>query len=149
MLSALTIVVSMKKKLVASLPIVVAGITLGYLFLLSLLFGFLAGKYLAGKSAGERGRLRSVVIPFRRWGLHLHHWLYSLGLIGLSSITGMHFLTPAITYGLLGGLLFQGIYCYNDWYVVLISRRRTVTRDRLRGEAAIDAGTEVIEERSS
>ena len=134
----------MKKKLVASLSIVVAGITLGYLFSLSVLFGFLAGKFVAGKSAGKRGRLGSIVIPFRRWGLHFHHWLYSLGLIGLSSITGMHFLTPAITYGLLGGLVFQGIYCYNDWHVVLISRRRTVTRDRLRGEAAIDAGAEVI-----
>ncbi len=144
MLSAWTIEVPMKKKLVASLSIIVASITLGYLFFLSLLFGFLVGKYVAGKSAGERGRLWSIVIPLRRWGLHLHHWLYSLGLIALSSITGMHFLTPAITYGLLGGLVFQGIYCYHDWHVVLISRRRTAARDSLRGEAAIDAGAEVI-----
>ncbi len=133
----------MKKKLVAILPIIVASITLGYLFFLSWLLGFLASKYVAGKSVGERGKVRSIVIPFRRWGIHLHHWLYSLCLIGLSSTTGIHFLTPAITCGLLGGLVFQGIYCYSDWQIILISRRQTTARDRFRGEVTIDAGTEV------
>jgi hypothetical protein len=98
---------------------------LGYLFLLSWLIGFLASKYMAGKSVGERGKVRSVVIPLRRWGVHLHHWLYSLFLISLSFTTGMHFLTPEITYGLLGGLVFQGIYCYGDWHVILVSRHQT------------------------
>jgi len=120
----------MKKKLAAILSIIVASITLGYLFFLSLLLGFLASKYVAGKSVGERGRLRSIVIPFRRWGIHLHHWLYSLCLISLSSTTGIHFLTPTITCGLLGGSVFQGIYCYSDWHVILIGRRQTTGRDK-------------------
>ncbi len=139
----------MKKKLITILLTIVASIALGYLFLLSWLLGFLVGKYMAGKSAGERGKIISLVIPFRRWKIHLHHWLYALGLIGLSSTTGMHFLTPTVTFGLLGGLVFQGIYCYNDWHVVLIRRRRTATRDHFRGEAAIDAGTAVIKARGS
>ncbi len=112
----------MKKKLVTILLTIAASITLGYLFLLGGLLGFLASKYVAGKSAGERGKVRPIVIPFRRWGIHLHHWLYSLCLIGFSSATGIHFLTPTITYGLLGGLIFQGIYGYSDWHVILISR---------------------------
>ncbi len=112
----------MKKKLVAIFLTIAASIMLGYLFLLGGLLGFLATKYWAGKTVGERGKARSIVIPFRGWGIHLHHWLYSLCLIGFSSATGFHFLTPAITYGLLGGLVFQGIYCYSDWYVILISR---------------------------
>lgn len=99
-------------------------IMLGYLFLLSWLIGFLVSKYIAGKSAGEPGKVRSLVIPFGKRGFHLHHWLYSLCLIGLSLTTGIYILTPATTYGLLGGLFFQGIYCYRDWYVILINRHK-------------------------
>ena len=112
----------MKKKIVTILLTVAAGIMLGYLFLLSWLLGFLACKYMASKSVGERGKIRSIIIPFRRWKIHLHHWLCSVGLIGASFTTDISFLTPAITYGLLGGLVFQGIYCYDDWYRILISR---------------------------
>ncbi len=104
---------------------------LGYLFFLSLLIGFLATKYMAADSVGERGKIRSIVIPFIRWRIHLHHWLYSLWLIGLSSATGIHFLTPTITYGLLGGVAFQGIYSYSDWHIILIKRQQTRARDRL------------------
>ncbi len=114
----------MKKRLFAILSTLVFAIILGYLFFLSWLIGFLASKYMAGKSVGERGKVRSVVIPLRRWGVHLHHWLYSLFLISLSFTTGMHFLTPEITYGLLGGLVFQGIYCYGDWHVILVNRHQ-------------------------
>ncbi len=106
-------------------------IMLGYLFFLSLLVGFLATKYMAAESVGERGKIRSIVIPFIRWRIHLHHWLYSLWLIGLSSATGMYFLTPTITYGLLGGVAFQGIYSYSDWYIILISKHKTRAKDRL------------------
>jgi hypothetical protein len=119
----------MKKKLVTILPTIAATIALGYLFFLSWLLGFLSSKYVAGKSAGERGKVRSIVIPFRRWQVHVHHWLYFLCLIGLSSLTGIHFLTPAITFGLLGGSVFQGIYCYRDWHIILISRHQTASRD--------------------
>src|SRR4030066_1980008 len=114
----------MKKKLVVSLPTIAMSIMLGYLFFLSLLLGVLASKYVAGKSVGERGKAGSIVIPFRRWRVHFHHWLYSLWLIGLSSTTGMYFLTPTITYGLLGGVAFQGIYSYSDWHIILIKRHQ-------------------------
>jgi len=120
-----------EKRLVTILLTIVATIMLGYLFFLSWLSGFLVSKYTAGKSVGEPGKARSLVIPFRKWVIHLHHWLYSLCLIGLSSITGIYILTSTITYGLLGGLIFQGIYCYSDWHVILISRHKTKARERL------------------
>jgi len=113
----------MKKKLVTILLTIAASITFGYLFILSWLLGFLVTKHMAGKSVGERGKVRSIIIPLRGWTIHLHHWLYSLCLITFSSATGIHFLTPTITYGLLGGLVFQGIYCYSDWHIIL--NRRT------------------------
>ncbi len=121
-----------EKRLVAILLTIVATIImLGYLFLLSWLTGFLVSKYTAGKSAGEPGKVRSLVISFRKWGFHLHHWLYSLCMTGLSLTTGIYILTPTITYGLLGGLVFQGIYCYSDWHVILINRHKTGLGERL------------------
>ncbi len=119
----------MKRKLVAILSTIIATIMVGYLFALSWLLGLLVSKYVAGKSVGERGKARSIIIPLRRWGIHLHHWLYSLCLISLSSATGIHFLTPAITCGLLGGVVFQGIYYYSDWHIILVSRHQTTARD--------------------
>ena len=121
----------MKKRLVIILSTIVAGIMLGYLFFLSCLLGFLASKYVAGESVGAGGKVRSIVIPFRRWRIHFHHWLYSLWLIGLSSATGIYFLAPTVTYGLLGGVAFQGVYCYSDWRVILIGRHQTRGRGRL------------------
>ena len=50
-------------------------------------------------------------------------------LVILSSITGIYILTSTITYGLLGGLIFQGIYCYSDWHVILINRHETRARE--------------------
>lgn len=117
----------MKRKLIAIISTVIAGFMFGYLFLLSLLIGFLASKYVAGKSSGKQGKLKSIIIPFRRWRVHLHHWLYSLWLIGFSFLTGMYFLTPVITYGLLGGSAFQGVYCYGDWHIIFISRYKIKT----------------------
>jgi len=118
----------MKKKLVTLLITVTASITLGYLFILSWFLGLLVSRYAAGKSPGERGRFRSVIIPFFRWRVHLHHWLYSLCLMTFSHTIGLHFLSPTITYGLLGGVIFQGIYYYNDWHVIAV--KKTKVRER-------------------
>ena len=139
----------MKKKLVTILLIILATIIYGYLFLVSWFLGFLASRYASGKSVGERGKVGSIVIPFRRWAVHFHHWLYSLCLIGFSTTSGIHFLSPAITYGLLGGLVFQGIYCYSDWHIILIGRHQTTARDRFRGKVTIDAGIEVRKARGN
>ncbi|MFH1382647.1 MAG: hypothetical protein ABIH70_07115 [Chloroflexota bacterium] len=119
----------MKRKLVATLSLIVATIMFGYLFFLSWLLGFLASKYIAGGTAGERGRIRSILIPFRQFSIHIHHWVYSVCLLCFSYLTGTYFLAPAITFGLLGGSAFQGIYCYSDWHVILIGRHRTGTEE--------------------
>ena len=114
----------MKKGIITVLSAIIFLVMLGYLFILSLLLGFLTSKYLAGKSVGEKGKLGSIVIPFINWKIHLHHWLYSLWLMGISFVAGVHFLSPIITYGFLGGSTFQGVYCYGDWHVILIRRNQ-------------------------
>ncbi len=115
----------MKKKATSILLTAVSSLMFSYLFILAWLLGLLASKYAAGKFPGEKGRLSSVIIPFRRWRIHLHHWLYSLFLVGLSSASGLYFLSPAVTFGLLAGTMFQGIYYYDDWRVIVLERRKT------------------------
>ena len=102
---------------------------LGYLFALSLLLGLLTSRFIAGKSTGVKGKIRSIVIPFGKQRVHLHHWLYSLWLIGISFVTGFHFLSPLITYGFLGGSMFQGIYSYGDWHVILVKQKQPTSQD--------------------
>jgi len=114
----------MKKRVLAILSAIALIFMLGCLFALSLLPGLLTSKYIAGKSTGEKGKIRSIIIPLVRRKIHLHHWLYSLWLMGISFITGVHFLSPIITYGFLGGSTFQGIYYYVDWHVILVNQEK-------------------------
>jgi len=101
-----------------------ASLALGPVFVVGWIIGHLAGKFGGGKKAGVPGRVSSIVIPLGRWKLHLHHWLCSLGLISISSAYGVYLLNPHITYGILGGLAFHGIYSYSDWYKIIASRRQ-------------------------
>jgi hypothetical protein len=112
-----------KKKIAAAALTILATLIFSYLFIISIAIGFLASKSIAGKSTGERGKLRSILIPLGKWRIHLHHWLFSLWLISISIVTGMYFIAPGITYGTLGGATFQGIYCYKDWHIILIDKK--------------------------
>jgi len=114
----------MKKRITAVITTLVAALLFGYLFVISLLMGFLASRLVAGKKTGEKGIFNSIVVPFRKWRIHLHHWLYSLWLISISLVMGMYFIAPAITCGALGGVAFQGIYCYKDWHIILVERHK-------------------------
>jgi hypothetical protein len=113
----------MKKKILCILSLLAACIIIGYLFFVGWLLGFLLNKYTAGKISGKPGRVKSVVIPFGKYKIHFHHWLISSGMIILGLITNVSFLASAISYGVLGGSVFQGIYCYSDWHKILIPRR--------------------------
>ncbi len=99
------------------------GITLGYLHYITWLIGFAIAKYLGGKTEGKPGRLKSIVIPLRKYELHLHHWFISLVIGVISAVKGIYFVSPEIFYGFLGGLVFQGTYCYNDWYKIVKPRQ--------------------------
>lgn len=112
----------MKKRLVATTSVAFITLVLGYLLAVSLLIGFLTSKYLSGKSTGERGIIGSIRIPFRRWRIHLHHWVYSLALIAIFAATGFHLITPVLTYGFLFGVTIQGVYCYEDWHRIVVDR---------------------------
>lgn len=108
----------MRKKIVL-FTMLLAGIVLGYLFYFSWAFGFTLSKLCSGKRDGEPGRVKSIIIPWRRYRLHLHHWLLSAVVGVTSALSGFFLFRPELFYGFLSGLVFQGIYCYTDWYRIL------------------------------
>ena len=99
------------------------GIIFGYLSFISWAGGFLIAKYLGGKTNGERGRLRSFFIPLGKRKIHLHHWLISSWIMAFAMLKGVFIISPEVFFGFLGGLVFQGIYYYTDWYKILVRRR--------------------------
>ena len=101
-----------------------AGIIVGYLSFITWAVGFLLARYLGSKKVGEPGRLRSYLIPLGKYKIHLHHWLLSSwAIILFALLEGADVLPSDLFYGFFGGIVFQGIYCYSDWYKILIPRR--------------------------
>ena len=102
-------------------PILILG---GYISFAFWFLGYIIAKFLGARADGKKGIIKSIIIPLGKYELHLHHWFFGVG-IGIFGITrGGYVLSPEIFYGFLGGLVFQGIYCYNDWYKIVRTRRR-------------------------
>ncbi len=98
-------------------------IILGYLSFIAWSAGFLLAKYLGSKTIGEPSKIRSYFIPLGKYKIHLHHWLLSsCAIITFTLFKGAHVLPSDLCYGFLGAIVFHGIYCYSDWYKVLIPR---------------------------
>lgn len=116
--------IKMRKKLIL-ISLLLAGYALGYFFYLSLAIGFAISKFCGGKEEGRPGRVKSIVIPWRTYELHMHHWFISSLAGATGTITGMFILAPDLFYGFLGGMVFQGIYCYNDWHRLI--KRKSVS----------------------
>jgi len=94
-------------------------------FLTGSSMGYFSGSFLAGSQTSQPGVIDSIILSFNGWQLHLHHWLISLGLlIFLYSFLRKKYpissFILAFSFGILSGLIFQGIFCYDDWYKILI-----------------------------
>ena len=100
-------------------------IFLGYLSFLTWFVGFLLARYLGNRTAGEPCRLlQSRIIPLGKYRIHLHHWLWSSGIIiAFAVFRGAYVLPSDLFYGFFGAIVFHGIYYYNDWYKILIPRK--------------------------
>ena len=104
--------------------ITLTGLSIGAIFsypsILCLISGFLIARFTGGKQEGMPGKLKSIVIPVKGFKFHLHHWIFFslFMLIGLAETIFLYIPTE-VFYGLLAGLAWQGIYCYDDWHRVI------------------------------
>ncbi len=112
----------MRKKLIL-FGLLTVGIFWGYPFYLSWAIAFALSKYCGGGENGIPGKVRSVIISWREYQFHLHHWLLASLVAAISAVNGFSPVSPGLFYGFLSGLVFQGIYCYTDWHRIIISKK--------------------------
>ncbi len=112
----------MKKKIVL-IGLVAVCIVLGVLCYKAWFAAFFITKFLSGRRENHQGVVRSVIIPWRSYQLHLHHWLLALIVGGIFLVKGFYLMTPQVFYGVLAAAVFQGIYCYGDWYRIIKRKR--------------------------
>lgn len=125
----------MKKKVVL-IGLVAVCIVLGVLCYKTWFIAFFITKFLSGRRDGKQGIVRSIVIPWRSYRLHLHHWLLALVLGGVFMVKGFYVVTPEIFYGFLSAAIFQGIYCYRDWYQIIRKKERAAASGALAAMSA-------------
>lgn len=89
---------------------------------LGVLIGFLGAIFLAGKETGKQGYVKSVILDCGKYKLHLHHWLLGLSFVPLAVHYNLAFFSDQFALGMMGGLIYQGITCYNDWHRVIIRK---------------------------
>ena len=112
----------MRKKIIL-FGLLTAGIFWGYPFYISWAIAFALSKFCGGRENGIPGKVRSVIISWRGYKLHLHHWLLASLVGAISAISNFSPISPGLFYGFLSGLVFQGIYCYTDWHRIIKSKK--------------------------
>lgn len=110
---------SVNKKIFLSLPVALISLEIYF----GIVFGYFLGKFISGKKPGENGLIKSIVINFGNYKLHLHHWSLSLGILLSNFLVSFYLPFPQFSLSFLGGLMLQGIICYPDWHRILIRKQ--------------------------
>jgi len=110
----------LKKKIILTVPIALISLEIFF----GLIIGYLAGKFFSGKKAGQSGIIKSITFKIGSYKLHFHHWLVCTGILAVISIYYPPPIFTQFSYGFLGGLIFQGIFSYPDWYKMITKHSR-------------------------
>ncbi|HOX29575.1 MAG TPA: hypothetical protein P5080_00955 [Candidatus Paceibacterota bacterium] len=104
-----------KRKLLYAVPLAIVSFEI----YIGALLGYIGALFLAGKETGMEGYVRSLIFDLGKYRLHLHHWVLCLTVIPVAIHYNLAFVSDQFVIGMLGGLAYQGISCYNDWHQVL------------------------------
>lgn len=104
------------KKFILSIPLALVSLQIFF----GILTGYIIGRFLSGKKVGQSGIIKSIILQTGRYRLHLHHWLFSFGVLFLNIVMDFFLPFPKFSLSLLGGLTIQGIICYPDWHRILV-----------------------------
>jgi hypothetical protein len=91
-----------------------------FLFAIGLVFGYI-GCRIFQKKFVEKGKIDPVFIDCGKWKVHFHHWLQGIILLILVWIIDWFYL-PKFFAGVIGGIIVQDIYDFNDWYKVILRK---------------------------
>jgi hypothetical protein len=88
------------------------------------IFGYLLTDFFSGKEAGLQGRIKSLAFDLGQWRIHFHHWMWGLGILISVFIININLPFNHFSYGVLGGMIFQGISCYPDWHRIIMRKKQ-------------------------
>lgn len=89
-----------------------------------IVIGYTIAKLFAGKQTGQPGIVKSINFQIGSYKLHLHHWLLGSIILIFTAVNNFYIISSQLFYGALGGYIFQGIVCYNDWTKFLIKQKK-------------------------
>jgi hypothetical protein len=108
----------LKPKFILGIPFAIISLEIFF----GIIFGYFIGKFFSGEKTGQRGKLKSAIFNIGNWKIHFHHWLFC-SLILISGLLYKFIPFPQFSVGFLGGLIFQGISCYPDWYKIITKKK--------------------------
>lgn len=113
---------SAKSKIILSIPLILISLQA----FIGALFGYVFTRYLAGRKTGEKSLFKSLAFNLGDWRVHLHHWFVGAGIVLASILFDFYLPFPKFSYGLFGGMIFQGIVDYGDWYKILSRKKNNL-----------------------
>jgi len=101
-----------------SLPVVVGVISFYFslLFCFGVILGYVLTKYLSCK-------VKSIKFSLKSYQVHLHHWLCASFALVILFLSGLYQMFSPFLLGTAAGVVFEGIYRYDDWHRVLIKKK--------------------------
>ena len=111
-------------KRIATLLALAIGSVFSYISVLCWILGYFIAKCGGGRTEGIQGRIKSIIIPVGKFRLHLHHWLLGVLMMCVGLVKSIFlYIPPEVFYGMLGGFVWQGVYCYSDWHRIIYKAR--------------------------
>jgi hypothetical protein len=80
--------------------------------------GYVMAKVFSGAATAQQGKLKSLIVRYNKYQIHIHHWVVGMFIIALNF--HYHFLPFShFAVGLIGGTIVQGIMSYSDWHKII------------------------------
>jgi hypothetical protein len=109
---------------IIAISVLSATLIFGYIyFLVSSVSVYMITKYLSAKETAQSSKIPSIVLPMAKYRLHLHHWLIASAGMAVVLIRGPWFFPSDLVYGVLSGIAFHGVHCYDDWHKIIILKQ--------------------------
>lgn len=109
------------KKFVFPLATLLFSLWFSVVFAFGIFIGCLSTHF-SHKKITNGGKVNSIILNFGKWKFHFHHWL--MGIVALFScwLAGVLDIVPRIILGIVGGIVFHGLYLYDNWHKIIMKK---------------------------
>lgn len=109
------------KKIIFPATTIAAFSYFSLLFGIGLILGYLVTKFFCDKFI-ETGKIKLVFIKFKKWEIHLHHWIMGALILGIFIFNGWLPLLPKVFIGAIVGVALHDFHIDREWYKIISKR---------------------------